>query len=272
MSYTVTNGYSPRTYETILEECVGVVNEEFGTSYTLQSFQGTNLWKYLYATIQGIMTVENNIAELGAKLQDYIRTQNEELLIPTSSNDGIMDLIAKELGLVSSIKPIESEADAGQIYLAVDIDDTASDYEQKKTAIFKLLHDYMGAGLFYHGTETGTITASNGQVFDYAFDLPTKTNLKIKINVKVSDNSTRFIETPAKIKDKFLANFESLYRLGFDFEPQSFLCIEKDLPFASEVNVSYSTNGGTSYSSEVLAGMYDEKFLINPEDVEVEVL
>lgn len=272
MTYTITNGYSPRSYETILSECVEVVNSEFGTSYTNQSFTGTNLWKYLYATIQGIMSVENNIAELGAKLQDFIRTQNEELIIPTSSNDGIMALISKELGLVSSIKPIESEEDAGQIYLAVDIDNTASDYEQKKNAIFKILHDNMGAGLFYHGTETGTITASNGQVFDYAFDLPTETSLKIKIVVKVSSNSTLFIESPAKIKEKFIANFENNYRLGYDFEPQSFLCIEKDLPFASEIKVSYSTNDGGSYSSEVLNGMYDEKFVVIPDNVEVEVL
>ena len=77
MTYTVTNGYSPRDYETILAQCVQIVNEQFGTSYTSQSFTGTNLWKFLYATIQGLMTVENNIAELGVKLQDYIRTQNE---------------------------------------------------------------------------------------------------------------------------------------------------------------------------------------------------
>ena len=104
MTYTVTNGYSPRSYETILAECVQVVNEQFGTSYTSQSFTGTNLWKYLYATIQGLMTVENNIAELGAKLQDYIRTQNEELIIPTSSENGFTALLQRELGLIASFK------------------------------------------------------------------------------------------------------------------------------------------------------------------------
>lgn len=270
MTYTVTNGYSPRSYETILAECVQVVNEQFGTSYTSQSFTGTNLWKFLYATIQGLMTVENNIAELGVKLQDYIRTQNESLIIPRSSYDGIMQIIKDELGLVSSIKRIEDEAEAGQIFLAVDVDNTSDDYADRKAQIFKILHENMGVGLFYNGTEQGQVTASNGQVFNYAFDLPSETALKIKIQVRVSENSTLFVETPVEIKNKFLANFAKFYRLGFNFEPQIFLCRDRDLPFASEINISYMTNG--EYKTDILEAMFDEKFTINPDDVEVEVI
>lgn len=272
MTYTVTNGYSPRDYETILEECVSIVNKEFGTSYTSQSFTGTNLWKFLYATIQGLMTVENNIAELGVKLQDYIRTQNESLIIPRSSYDGIMQIIKDELGLVSSIKVIESADEAGQIFLAVDVNNASDDYEERKKSIFKILHENMGAGLFYNGTEKGQVTASNGQVFNYAFDLPSETPLKVKIQVKVSDNSTLFVQTPNEVKNKFIANFAKFYRLGFDFEPQIFLCRDRDLPFASEINISYSTDGGTEYKTAVLEAMFNEKFTISTNDVEVEVI
>lgn len=272
MTYTVTNGYSPRSYETILNECVQIVNQEFGTSYTSQSFTGTNLWKYLYATIQGLMTVENNIAELGVKLQDFIRTQNESLIIPRSSYDGIMQIIKDELGLVSSIKRIEEETEAGQIFLAIDINNTSDDYADRKAQIFKILHENMGAGLFYNGTETGQVTASNGQVFNYAFDLPAETPLKVKIKVRVSENSTLFVETPIEVKNKFLANFAKFYRLGYDFEPQIFLCRDRDLPFASEINISYSTDDGTEYKTGILEAMYDEKFTIAPDDVEVEVI
>lgn len=272
MTYTVTNGYSPRSYDTILAECVEIVNQEFGTSYTSQSFTGTNLWKFLYATIQGLMTVENNIAELGVKLQDYIRTQNESLIIPRSSYDGIMQIIKDELGLVSSIKVIDTANEAGQIFLAVDVDAESEDYEDLKAQIFKILHENMGAGLFYNGTETGQVTASNGQVFNYAFDLPSETALKVKIQVRVSENTTLFVETPPQIKNKFLENFAKFYRLGFDFEPQIYLCRDRDLPFASEINVTYSTDGGTKYKIDVLEAMYDEKFTINPDDVEVEVI
>lgn len=271
MTYNVTNGYSPRDYETILAQCVQIVNEQFGTSYTSQSFTGTNLWKFLYATIQGLMTVENNIAELGVKLQDFIRTQNESLIIPRSSYDGIMQIIKDELGLVSSIKVVESASEAGQIHLAIDIDKNSEDYADRKAKIFKILHENMGAGLFYNGTEKGTVNASNGQVFNYAFDLPTETSLKIKIQVRVSENTTLFVETPNEIKNKFLANFAKFYRLGYDFEPQIFLCRDRDLPFASEINISYSTSGST-YKTAILEAMYDEKFTIDPNNVEVEVI
>ena len=269
MTYTLTNGYSPRDYETILTECVQVVNEQFGTRYTSQSFTGTNLWKFLYATIQGLMTVENNIAELGAKLQDYIRTQNEELIIPTSSENGFTALLEREMGLIASFKPTESSADAGQIYLAIDIDSTAEGYAEKKQQIFNLMAEHLGAGLFYNGTEQGTVTELNGQSFNYAFDLPTETNLKVKIQVRVSENTNLFIETTNKIKEKFLANFAKAYRLGYDFEPQAYLC-KDDLPFASEIKIIYQSNG--SYSGEVLNLAYDEKIIITKNNVEVEVI
>lgn len=269
MTYTVTNGYSPRSYETILTECVQVVNEQFGTNYTNQTFTGTNLWKYLYATIQGLMTVENNIAELGVKLQDYIRTQNEELIIPTSSENGFTALLEREMGLIASFKPTESSSDAGQIHLAIDIDNTAEDYAEKKQQIFNLMAEHLGAGLFYNGTEQGTVTELNGQSFNYAFYLPTETNLKVKIQVRVSENTNLFVETTNKIKEKFLANFAKAYRLGYDFEPQIYLC-KDDLPFASEIKITYQSNG--SYSGEVLNSAYDEKIIITENNVEVEVI
>lgn len=272
MSYSVTNGYAPRDYETILAQCVQIVNEEFGTSYTSQSFTGTNLWKFLYTTIQGLMTVENNIAELGVKLQDYIRTQNESLIIPRSSYDGIMDILKTEMGLVSSIKRIEDESEAGQIFLAIDIDNTSEDYEDRKNSIFKILHENMGAGLFYNGTETGQVTATNGQLFDYAFNLAAETALKIKIRVRVSENSNLFVKTPTEIKAKFLENFGKFYRMGYDFEPQIYLCRDRDLPFASEINITYSTDGGASYKSTILEAAYDKKFTIAENDVDVEVI
>lgn len=272
MSYSVTNGYSPRSYEAILQECVSVVNEEFKTNYTVETFKGTNLWKYLYATIQGLMTVENNIAELGVKLQDYIRTQNEELIIHRCSVDGIMQAIKDELNLVSSIKPVASSSDAGEIYLAIDIDNEGTDYADKKQQIFNLMHKYLTAGLHYNGTETGTVTATNGQSFNYAYELKAEKALKIKIKVKVSENNNLFVENTNNIKEKFLENFSSLYRLGFDFEPQQYLNISRDLPFASEITIQYSTNSGSSWATEVLESDYKTKFTIDDADVEVEVV
>ncbi len=267
MSYNLKNGYAPRDYDEILETCIQIVNEQFGYEYTPQTFVGTNLWKFIYAIIQEIMTVENDIAELGVKLQDYIRTQNEELVIPRSSPDGITQILKDELGLEASIKPTES-ADAGNIYLAVDVDNTAEDYLETKQKILNTLAKYMGAGLFYNGTEQGTVTEINGQQFNYAYSLPTTVALNVKIQIKISDNTANFVETPTVVKEKFIENFKKLYRLGYDFEPTIYLCRD-DLDFASEIKISYLSEG--SYTSEIYQSDYNEKIVITPDNIEVEI-
>ena len=270
--YTVANGYTPQSYQTILTSVVAEVNKQFNTNYTNEQFEGTNLWKVFYTGIQELMGIENKITELSVKLQDYIRTQNEELLIQRSSVDGFIQGIEEDLNLIASIKPIETPEEAGHLSVAVDLDDQSEDYQDKKNQVIKKMHDWLTAGLFYEGTEEGQVTATNGQEFNYAFNLPTETALKIKITVRVSDNKSLFVLTPNEIKNKFIENFNKLYRLGFDFEPQTYLCLEKDLPFASAFEVEYSTDGGSEYKSDVLKTMYDEKITFNPSDVIVEVL
>lgn len=271
MSYTVTNGYTPQSYEAILSAVVSEVNNQFGTSYSNEQFEGTNIWKVFYTGIQELLKIENKISELSSKLQDYIRTQNEELLIQRSSVDGFIQGIEEELNIISSIRPIETEDEAGTLAVAVDLDSDSEDYSDKKNQIIERMHKWLTAGLFYEGTERGQVTATNGQEFEYGFNLPTETPLKINIRITVSDNKSLFVLTTNEIKEKFIANFKEKYRLGFDFEPQTYLCLDKDLPFASAYEVEYSTDGGSSYKNEVLKAMYDEKFVFGPDDVIVEV-
>ena len=270
MSYSVTNGYAPRDYETILNETVGRYNEVFGTSYTIGNFKGTNSWRFLYPIIQELMTLENNIALLSAKMQDYIRTQNEDLEQPHSTIDGFLELLERETGLKGSIKPNE-EADAGHLFLCVDVDSTRADYATIKQKILQLEADNLAAGLVFEGNQTGTITAINGQQFNYGYSLPSTTALKVKVKITVSENTSLFVPTTQKEKEHFQANFAERYRLGYDFEPQLYLSV-CDCPYASEVEVSYSTDGGVKYETAVLNGTYDEKFTIANNDLEVEIV
>lgn len=270
MSFSVINGYAPRDFDTLLAECVVAVNNEFGTSYTAQTFVGTKFWKFYYTQIQLAMSVENATAQLGVKLQDYIRTQNEALNEVKSSVDGFMLALERENGYISSQKPTE-EADAGHIYLAIDIDPLRSDYDDVKKEIFNVMHRYHTAGLFYEGTEQGQVVAVNGQSFNYAFELPMETLLKVKVTVTVSDNTTLFVESTNKIKERWLNNFKKLYRLGYDFEPDKYLTTD-ELKFASEIKTEYSTNGGTDWKSDVLDCLYNEKIVITEENLEIEVI
>lgn len=269
MSYSVLNGYAPRSYDDILLTTVNAVNEDFGTNYTTQSFKGTNLWKVLYAAIQEIMTTENNIALLGEKMKQFISVQNEELYAPTSTIDGFTDLLKRELSLVGSIKPNEA-ADAGNLYLCVDADNNLDDYAAIKQEILELMHRHLVGGLVYHGTEAGTVTGTNGQSYSYAYSLPTPISLMVKVTIDVSDNTLLKIPTTNEVKEIFLKNFKNRYRLGFDFEPQNYLCRD-DVPFAGSILIEYSQDSGVTWDTDVLDLNYNEKVDLSDADVEVEI-
>ena len=74
-----------------------------------------------------------------------------------------------------------------------------------------------------------------------------------------------------KEKEHFQANFAARYRVGYDFEPQLSLSV-CDCPYASAVEVSYSTDGGVKYETAVLKGTSDEKFTIAHHDLAVEIV
>lgn len=265
MSYTLTNGYAPRTFETILLEVIASVNKELGTSYTQATFEGTGLYKIFYGMIQQIMTAENAVSEIENLLEDFMRTTNEELEVPSSTVDGVMAKILDDLGYISSLKA-NTSTDAGEISLCVDIDETKSNYSIEKEKILRLLYTYLGASSFYNGTESGNITASNGQSFPIAYGLPVKKTTYFRVEVVNSENSESIVLTPNEIKDRFMKNFEKFYKLGYDLEPEKYLEIERDLPFASKIVIEYSFNG-TSWTSDVYKSAYNEKIIV--ESIEV---
>ena len=269
MSYSVINGYAPRSYDDIMLTAVQAVNAEFGTNYTPQSFAGTNIWKVIYAVVQEIMTTENDISTLAEKMKQFISVQNEELYAPTSTIDGFTDLLKRELNLVGSIKPNEA-ADAGNLYLCVDVDNGLEDYPTIKQEILDLMHGHLVGGLVYHGTEAGTVTGTNGQSYSYAYSLPVQVGLKVKVTIDVSDNTLLKIPTTNEVKALFLKNFAERYRLGFDFEPQNYLCRD-DVPFAGSILIEYSQDNGTNWATAVLNLAYNEKVALADADVEVEI-
>ena len=265
MSFNLENGYTPRDFDTIISEFRQEINSEYKQNLTADQFKGSNWYKLIYSASQLVATAEGNISELSNKLIDYIRKVNEDIQLPKSSADGVMDHLKEDLGLISSVKPTE-EGDRGYFNIAVDVDNSSDDYPQIKQSILEALKKYCTAGLYFNGTERGDVIASNGQPFNFAYDLPTKVDMQVKITVTVSDNTKAFIENSAQIKEKFLANFESMYKLGLDFEPEKYLNIRNDLPFASKIKIEWSLNG-ESWSSEVWKSAYNQK--LNLSTIEV---
>lgn len=261
MSYTLENGYSPRTYDNILNELIGYVNTEYGTEYNASNFIGTNLYRLYYPAIQMIMNCENEIGQLVSKLQDYITYINSSIKLPKSTPDGLMNALQDELGVVSSIKPITQEADAGHLDICCDVDPEAEDYDTIKNNIIQKIGKYATTGLYYSGTETGTYTAINGQQFNISYALPTEKQVYVKITVQTSRNSLDFIPVENVVTNTFTDNFNKEYRLGYDFEPDRYLC-DDDLPWAASIKVEYNFDNGSSYDTDVYLAAYNEKIML----------
>jgi len=271
MAFDLENGYQPRTFDEILAAFTAEINDQFGTDYDTTTIIGTEFYKFFYAGAQLVMEAEAQTAEITAKMTDYIRTANENINLPKSTIDGFIQGLKRELDLDSTIKNITLSAEAGYLFLVVDVDDESEDYEEVKQEIIDRMHAWLSAGLYYTGTEEGTKTAINGQVFTYKYALPTPVDILVRITVKVSANAKTPIFNENQIRDIFDANFAELYKLGLDFEPEKYLEIARDLPFASEIITEYSQDSGANWDTDPLALAYNEKINITePAEISVE--
>lgn len=304
MSFDLINGYNPRTWSQLIQTMTEAVNQQFGTSYQAGDIVGTNFYKFFYGGLQMIMQAEQATTELSSKLTDFIRTQNEIISLPKSTTDGFLSALESELGVIGSFEPITDDyasfrgaivslltslgvsdpdgaADtiviyagdyllAGRPSLCVDLDPAAEDYEANKQAVFELMHKYLTAGLIYRGTETTQMPAVNGQLFDYALRLPTPKLLDISITVTISNNSRLHVMTENEIRQVFLNNFNAMYRLGYAFEPEKYLEIVRDCPFAANIATRWRVAGSSdAYSAAVLPSAYNELITLSVVNIEV---
>lgn len=121
MSFSQENGYVPVDIPTIMNSIMAYINIQFGTSYTAETFIGTNHYKFFYAGAQKIQENEIKTSEIFAKLQQYISLMNEMISRPVTTAPGTIDFL-EENGFVSSTKP-PADADAGKRFICVDVNE-----------------------------------------------------------------------------------------------------------------------------------------------------
>lgn len=121
MSFSSENGYSAATIEAIMNDIRQRINAQFGTSYTAESFVGTNFYKYFYALAQRLQENEVKTSEIFSYLQQYFAVTNERIQRPVATAPGVIEALEKE-GYVASVKKA-LEADAGKIFICVQADD-----------------------------------------------------------------------------------------------------------------------------------------------------
>lgn len=264
MSYTQENGYLPLSIPTIMDMLMTNINTQFNTTYTTETFAGTNLYKYFYALAQRMQENEVKTSEIFLKLQQYIDLVNERISRPVNTNPGIIEKLAEE-GYIASVKPM-IDADAGKIHIAVIMDDSAPDYVTQKNALNLLISQITTAGAVTQGTEVSSIVLSNGQAFDFKYNLPNKIPIKLKLTLTTSENNELAIGNPDATKIKLFSQINTRYGLGKNFEPQRYFA-QADAPWTSQVKLEYSTDGGTTWLTAVYDADYDDLFTFGLADI-----
>lgn len=266
MSYASENGYTPPSFNAVMAQVMAGVNAEFGTSYTAETFIGTNFYKMYYPMVQRVVEGEIRTSELFLHLQDYIAITNENINRPGTTPPGLI-AVFENLGYKIAIKP-PIEADAGKIFIAVDVDDASDDYAEMKLELCGLVRDYVVGGVVSMGTEVETLALENGQSFDFKYNLPNVIDVHLKLTITTSENNQFVIKTPEEIKDILLANIAARYRIGRNFEPQRYFSLV-DAPWAAAVKLEYSIDAGATWETDIYDADYDDLMVPSLENIDL---
>lgn len=272
MGFASDSGYTPISIDTMMLSIMDNVNIQFGTTYTADTFLGTNFYKYFYALIQRLQENEIKTSEIFLKLQQYFIITNEKISRPVVTNQGLLDAIqtntdSTPTGFISSVKEMVV-GDAGKIYICVDKKVSSGNWEDSagyavdKLAVATIIKNSTCAGCVTQGGESTTITLSNGQDFDFKYALPNRIPVDLRLTMTLSDNNQVEIMTDDDIKTALLANVTARYSLGKDFEPQRYWNIS-DSPWAAVVLLEWSTDSGSNYYSTVFDANFDDLYQVD---------
>jgi hypothetical protein len=267
MSFNEEFGYVPATFNENMALVREAINIQFGLSYTEESFVGTNWYKFAYVFCQRVNLFNVKMSEIFTKLQEYITEVNLKVLQPATTYDGLIAAL-DELGYTASVKPILDATDAGILSIAVDVDESATDYTAVKAMILEKLDEYVSAGCFFTGDQTGSVVIDNGQTMPYAYHLPNRIPVKLKIEITTSPNSQEVVPPNEDIRIKAVPLILSRYRMGWNFASDRVLTTV-DFPFAETIQVDYSVNDDGTWTSAVFVSNFDDLFEFNIEDVTV---
>ncbi len=266
MGFASDSGYTPISIPTMMLSIMDNVNTQFGTTYTADTFIGTNFYKYFYALIQRLQENEIKTSEIFLSLQQYFAITNEKISRPVVTNQGLVDAITKA-GFICSVKEMV-DGDAGKINICVDKmvasgnweDDPA--YAADKLIVAGIINASTCAGCVTQGGEVTTITLTNGQDFDFKYTLPNRIPVDLRLTMTLSDNNQVAIANSDDIKAQLLSQVFSRYQLGKDFEPQRYWSVP-DSPWAAVVLLEWSTDSGANYYSTVFDASFDDLYQVD---------
>lgn len=183
MSFAEESGYIPSTIPALMAVVRENINTQFGTSYTAETFLGTNFYKYFYAMIQRLQENEVKTSEIFLRMQEYFDITNEEIQRPKTTHPGIFDVFEAAGYLVSTKPPID--ADAGKLYICVDVTDNHARGEIVVTSYANLVDgtdDTITVGATAFTAQVGSATLGTATFQAATSNAATATSLAAQIN------------------------------------------------------------------------------------------
>lgn len=266
MSYEQDNGYTPETFDEIMDKVRIGVNTQFSTNYDVDTFVGTGWYRFAYPLVQRIQNNEVKTSEIFVKLAEYIVQKNIQINRPSVSLPGTIDTF-EDAGYRIGVEPTREDT-TGEIRIAIDLELDDPDFAAKKLEICMLMKQCTIAGTVSFGDQSEFITLSNGQSFEYKFKLADKNPIKFRITLVDSINTAIAIPSDESIRLAFYQNYGARYRMGWNIEPQKYYN-QGDAIWAASVLVEYSLDNGVNYLSTIHTATYDELWTLNLEDVDV---
>lgn len=268
MGFSQENGYIPVDVQTIIDQIMVGINAQYSKSFTRETFTGTSFYKNVYALAQKVQQGEIVTSEVFEKLRQYITLTNEKIQRPSVSAPGLLDSFASK-GYVISVKP-PAEADAGKVYICVDVDESADDYADTKLEIAELIRDFVTAETVTMGDQVESIALTNGQSFDFKFSLPNRIPVLLRLTLDVSENNQMTIPGDEAIRQVVFDRINERYGLGKNFEPQRYYNLA-DAPWAASSLLEWSDDAGSTWHDEVYDAAFDDLFTFGLEDIAVTV-
>ncbi len=183
MSFASDAGYLPTSIAEMMAVIRENVNTQFATTYTEETFLGTNFYKYFYALIQRLQENEVKTSEIFLRMQEYFNITNEKLQRPNTTHPGIYDYF-QSLGYFVSTKPPE-DGDAGKVYICVDIEDNHSRGKVTISSYANLVSgtdDSVTIGATVFTAQAGAATPGAGTFQAATSNSATATSLAAQIN------------------------------------------------------------------------------------------
>lgn len=259
MPYNSKKGYVPLTFdEWMFNQFMPKINQRYKTSYTAETFVGTQWYDILYPLIQGLMEGDAEFADVWVKLTEFFDQVNARINNPACVPDGIIEEFER-MGIVASLRPVTAST-AGKIGVCI-FADTSSQEMQAKIA--QVMTECVAGGIWPDGDKSAPAVLNNGQTITWRWCEPTEQELDLRMRVYYTNSQGRSLPTADEIAQDLREKIGQRYRYGTSFVPEQMYQTAIDAPYAVKLKLEWSVNNGDTWSSDIRTTPFNEKLIFD---------